>query len=216
MKGDDEGENKRECIKIALIGNSGVGKTCISQRYTKDEFYTKVDCTVGASYFQKFIEIDGKEYQLDIWDTAGQEKYRSMGKMFYKNAYIILFVYDITSIMTFQELKEVWYKELKNSGEKHTVMAVVGNKNDLYVEEQVKEDEARKWANEIGAIFGLVSAKTGDGIKELFENAVRKYLSPEFEAEIKEEKKSKGEAKKINKNIKTNEKNKKSGCNCSK
>ena len=204
--------------KIVLLGESGVGKTSIISRYTTGQFNEICQSTNGASYSSKTIKLQKlkKNLKLDIWDTAGQEKYRSMGKMFYKNAYIILFVYDITSIMTFQELKEVWYKELKNSGEKHTVMAVVGNKNDLYVEEQVKEDEARKWANEIGAIFGLVSAKTGDGIKELFENAVRKYLSPEFEAEIKEEKKSKGEAKKINKNIKTNEKNKKSGCNCSK
>ena len=180
---------KGEAIKVVLIGNSGVGKTCISQRYINKSYSDKENSTVGASYFQKILEIDGKSVQLDIWDTAGQEKYRSMGKMFYKDAYIVLFIYDITDKKSFTELQNIWYKELKNTGEKHTVLAVVGNKSDMYLNEQVDEEEARKWAEEIGAVYGIVSAKTGDCIDLLFENVVKKYFSPDFVAVIKSDKK---------------------------
>ena len=184
-KGEDE------AIKIVLVGNSGVGKTCISQRYMNDSFTQQEGSTVGASYFQKILDIDGKTVRLDIWDTAGQEKYRAMGKMFYKEAYIVLFIYDITDESSFLDLKNVWYNELNKAWEKHSVLAVVGNKSDLFLKEAVKEDEARKWANEIGAIFGLVSAKTGDCINLLFESVVRKYFSPDYVAKINKEKKNK-------------------------
>ena len=206
----EEEEKKGESIKVVLIGNSGVGKTCISSRYISDKYMEPEGSTVGASYFQKYLEIDGKYLQLDIWDTAGQEKYRSMGKMFYKDAYIVLFVYDITDRNSFSDLKKVWYEELKRTGEKYTVYAVVGNKSDLYLNEQVNEDEARKWADEIDAIFGLVSAKTGDCINALFENCVKKYLSPDFEVKIISEKKEKEESKSVKiekKNINNNNNN---------
>jgi small GTP-binding protein len=211
----DTNESNKNAIKIVLIGNSGVGKTCISQKYINEnqEIDEEVSSTIGASYFQKFLEIDGKSISLDIWDTAGQERYRSMGKMFYKDAYIVLFVYDITDLKSFEELQKVWYPELTNSGEKHAVMAVVGNKSDLFEKEQVNEEDARKWAKEIGAIFGLVSAKTGDCIKELFENCVKKYLSPDFIAVIKSAKRNKGEGTKIdNNNNNNNNKKKKRFC----
>ena len=191
-----ESEGKQfngEAIKAVLIGNSGVGKTCISQRYINESFENQPGSTLGASYFQKLLEIDGKPVRLDIWDTAGQERYRSMGKMFYKDAHIVLFIYDITDEKSFIELKDVWYNELKKTGEKNTVLAVVGNKSDLYLNEKVEENEARKWAKEIGAIFGLVSAKTGDCINALFENVIKKYFSPDFVAEINKEKKAKNE-----------------------
>ena len=191
-----ESEGKQfngEAIKAVLIGNSGVGKTCISQRYINESFENQPGSTLGASYFQKLLEIDEKPVRLDIWDTAGQERYRSMGKMFYKDAHIVLFIYDITDEKSFIDLKNVWYNELKKTGEKNTVLAVVGNKSDLYLNEKVEENEARKWAKEIGAIFGLVSAKTGDCIKALFENVIKKYFSPDFVAEINKEKKAKNE-----------------------
>ena len=114
---------EKNVIKIVLIGNSGVGKTCISQRYVNDSYIDQKECsTIGSSYFVKNVYINGKEYILDIWDTAGQEKYRSIGKMFYKNAYIVLFVYDITNKKSFIDLKNVWYDELIKTGEKKAVM----------------------------------------------------------------------------------------------
>jgi len=179
-------ENKN-LIKIVLIGNSGVGKTCISQRYVNNSFIDQKECsTIGSSYFVKTVENNGKEYTLDIWDTAGQEKYRSIGKMFYKNAYIVLFVYDITNRKSFTDLKSVWYDDLIKTGEKKAVMAVVGNKNDMFLKEEVNENEAREWANKIGAIFGLVSAKSGSGINCLFKDILNEYFSPSFISKIDE------------------------------
>jgi len=200
-------KDEDEAIKIVLVGNSGVGKTCISQRYMNDTFTQQEGSTVGASYFQKILDLDGKTVRLDIWDTAGQEKYRAMGKMFYKEAYIVLFIYDITDEESFQDLKNVWYDELKKAGEKHVVLAVVGNKSDMFLKEAVKEDDARKWANEIGAVFGLVSAKTGDCISLLFESVVRKYYSPDYVAKINKEKKNKTQTVTLTKNIEKKEKN---------
>ena len=104
--------------------------------------------------------------------------------MFYKNAYIVLFVYDITNKQSFIDLKKVWYDELIKTGEKKTVMAVVGNKNDMFLNEQVDENEAREWADEIGAIFGLVSAKTGDCINCLFKDILNEYFSPSFASQM--------------------------------
>ena len=196
---DDLSAKKVVTIKVVLIGNSGVGKTCISQRYINDSFTNNEQSTVGASYFQKILEIDGKPIHLDIWDTAGQERYRSMGKMFYKDAFIVLFVYDITDKKSFLELKNVWYDEIKKTGEKHSVLAVVGNKSDLYLKEQVNEDEARKWADDIEAIYALVSAKEGDCINLLFDNVVKKYLSPDFVAQMDLEKKNRGKVNNIEK-----------------
>ena len=196
---DDLSAKKDLTIKVVLMGNSGVGKTCISQRYINDSFTNNEQSTVGASYFQKILEIDGKPIHLDIWDTAGQERYRSMGKMFYKDAFIVLFVYDITDKKSFLELKNVWYDEIKKTGEKHSVLAVVGNKSDLYLKEQVDEDEARKWADDIGAIYALVSAKEGDCINLLFDNVVKKYFSPDFVAQMDSEKKNRGKTNIIEK-----------------
>ena len=81
-----------------------------------DTFTQQEGSTIGASYFQKILDIDRKTVRLDIWDTAGQEKYRAMGKMFYKEAYIVLFIYDITDEESFLDLKNVWYNELTNAG----------------------------------------------------------------------------------------------------
>ena len=122
-----------------------------------------------------------------------------MGKMFYKDAFIVLFVYDITDKKSFLELKNVWYEEIKKTGEKHSVLAVVGNKSDLYLKEQVDEDEARKWADDIGAIYALVSAKEGDCINLLFDNVVKKYFSPDFVAQMDSEKKNRGKTNFIEK-----------------
>ena len=207
-------KKKDDTIKILLIGDSGVGKTCICQRYINGTFDVQDGCTIGASYFQKILNINGIDYKLDIWDTAGQEKYRAMGKMFYKNAYIVLFVYDITIKSSFDNLKNFWYKEVINTGEKNIVLAVVGNKIDMFLKENVDEDEGKKWAEEIGAIFALVSAKTGDCIFPLFENVLKKYLKPDFTSKIIIENKRKSDITKIRNSAENRKINKKNKCKC--
>ena len=200
-----------ENVKISLIGGSAVGKTCIIRRYSNDTFVENPSSTTGGSYSEKFVTIDNKDIQLNLWDTAGQEKFRAIGKHFYKDAYIIIMVYDISKKDTFEEIKEIWYPDVKQNGEKYGVLAVVGNKSDLYEEEEVSENEAKEFAKEIGAFFMLVSAKTGNNVNQLFEALLRQYLGKEFTKKVEEMKKNKGDTKQL-KIDKTKDKKKKRCC----
>ena len=134
----------------------------------------------------KMVKVGNKEVMCELWDTAGQEKFRSIGRHFYKDAYIVCLVYDITNKESFTEMKEIWYPDLKQNGEKYQVIGVAGNKCDLFEEEAVPEEEARKFAEEIGGVFNLVSAKKGDNINLLFQSLVAKYLGPEFTEKLNE------------------------------
>ena len=208
---DDE-EEIAENVKISLIGNSGVGKTCIILRYTNENYSENTVSTQGANYSPKTININGKNIQLDIWDTAGQEQYRSLGRHFYKDSYIVILVYDITNKESFEDLKNIWYDDIRKCGEKYTVLAVVGNKSDLYEKEAIPEEEARKYAKEINALFMLVSAKNGNNINLLFENLINKYLDKDFQAHVEEmSTKSKGSIK-LKKNGLKKDKNDKKNC----
>ena len=164
-------------IKVTLIGESSVGKTSIINRYTRDDFTQDLESTLGANYSQKKIVRHGKKIRLDLWDTAGQEKYRALGRHFYKESYIVCLVYDITSKSSFENIKKIWYPELKEYGEKLKILALVGNKIDKYLEEEVKEDEAQKFADEIKAIHKRTSAMEGTNIDDLFNILADKYLS---------------------------------------
>ena len=164
-------------IKVTLIGESSVGKTCIINYYCKEHPDLEVDSTLGANYSQKKMERNGEKIRLDLWDTAGQEKYRSIGRHFYKESYIVCLVYDITNKESFKNLKEIWYPELLEYGEKLKIIALIGNKVDKYLEEEVSEEEGKKFAKEINAVFKRTSALNGTGIEELFEELVDKYLS---------------------------------------
>ena len=208
MSEKDEEDNV-DSVKITLLGSSGVGKTCIIKRYTEGSFDENNQSTSGASYSQKLIVVENKQIQLDLWDTAGQEKYRSLGRHFYKDAYIVCLVYDITNSQSFEDLKEKWYNYLKTFGEKNNVLAVVGSKSDCYEKEDVTEEEAREYANSIGAVFMLTSAKTGANIDLLFDTLIRQYLGPAFTKKVQEMKQDKGEVKKVTKNSVDQKKSKK-------
>lgn len=107
--------NKTTC-KIILLGESGVGKTCIINRYVLNEFKQE-ESTIGASFTTKELKVSSKDtYVLDIWDTAGSEKFRAVNRIFYQGAFIVLLVYDITSKESFEELKKYWVEEVKNNG----------------------------------------------------------------------------------------------------
>jgi small GTP-binding protein len=193
-------------IKVTLIGESSVGKTSIINRYTRDAFTQELESTLGANYSQKKIERHGKKIRLDLWDTAGQEKYRAIGRHFYKDSYIVCLVYDITNKESFERIKTIWYPELKEHGEKTKILALVGNKIDKYLDEQVNEDDVKKYAEEINAINKRTSAMEGTNIEDLFNSLVDKYLK-EIAGMIIEEEKIK-----IKKDDLKNDKQKKKGC----
>ena len=211
-----EGDSKVPGCKVVLLGDSAVGKTCIISRYISGTFDENSATTNGASYCSKnvYYEKLDKNLLLDIWDTAGQEKYKALTKFFYKDAAVCILVYDITRKETFENLKNFWYTQLKeNSGDK-VVLGIAGNKCDLYENEEVKESEARQFAEEIGAIFELTSAQNNTGITELFFEVGNKYLDPNFKPSTDEEKKNEKQKKIVldKKDLKKEDKKTKKSC----
>ena len=189
MDGDNDDKKDSNSLKITLIGDSGVGKTCIIRRFVSNEFSDETLSTDGVNYSKKEISFEDKTVQLDIWDTAGQEQYRSLGKHFYKDSFIVILVYNITSKETFENLKNIWLDDVINFGEEYKVLAVVGNKCDLYEQEAVPEEDGRKFAQEHDAIFMNVSARDGTNINTLFDYCVKKYFDPNFQVDVIEERK---------------------------
>lgn len=179
--------------KIVLIGDSGVGKTCIISRFVSGDFNKNTNSTDGASYATKKLVLPKLKtsINLDIWDTAGQERYKSLTKFFYKDAAMIIMVYDVTLKSSFDNLKEYWYREVQELSEKNFVLGIAGNKSDLYEREQVSEKEAREYAKSINAVFGLTSAQNNTGIDQLFEDIGMKFLEPNFQEKMEENNKGK-------------------------
>ena len=166
---------------MVLIGESAVGKTSIIKRFTSDKFEIDSLSSLSAQISSKEIEINSQIYNLDIWDTAGQEKYRALVKVFYKNSKAIILVYDITNQKTFYELKNYWFPQTKENSDKNVIYGLVGNKSDLYDKEEVNENEAREFAKEINAMFFLTSALNKQGINDLFNKIAHKIVDPNFD-----------------------------------
>ena len=168
-------------IKIILLGDAGVGKTSIILRYYKDEFLPNSVSTIGATYIQKELKRGDITYKLNIWDTSGQERYRAVTKLFVQGASIIVLVYSINVKETF-DILDFWYKSIIDicGGGDDIVLAIVGNKMDLFEEEgenMVPEEDAKKFAEEKKAIFKAVSAKIdGKGISNLFDELLDELI----------------------------------------
>ena len=178
-----EADSETESCKVVLLGESGVGKTSIISQLMEQQFCEDQTSTTGATFSTKTMEFDNydKAICFEIWDTAGQEKYRVLTKMFYKDASIAILVYDITRLESFEELKKYWAEQIKEHAPKKIVIAVAANKSDLYENEKVDESQGREFAKEIGALFKLTSAKNQTGIEELFKDCGNKFLDPNFE-----------------------------------
>ena len=145
-------KNFRESIKIILVGNSGVGKTSIINRYYSDEFHSSIDSTISMNFVLKDVSIKGRTIQLNIWDTLGQEKYFSCNKLFIKNSNIVILVYDITRKNSFEGL-EYWYNSINSELGKDFFLGLVGNKFDRINEEEVSEEEGMDKAKAWEPIF---------------------------------------------------------------
>ena len=168
-------------IKVILLGESGVGKTCIINRYINNEFSQEIESTLGSSFQTKEIQKGDINYKLNIWDTTGQEKYHSITNLFIKGSQIVILVYSIDSENSFKGL-EYWYSSLKDNlqGEDY-ILAVIGSKCDLINNEIVSEEEAEKFALEKNAIFKLVSSKQfPEGINELFNTLLDELIKKLF------------------------------------
>ena len=163
-------------IKLILVGDTGTGKTNLISVATGNEFNSGIFTTTSCSYIQKIIKINQKEYKVNLWDTIGQEKYRSLTKIFIKDSNIVIFTYDITKRDTFTSLP-YWKNVIEEILGNDITLGVVGNKIDLYLEEKVKEQEGKKYADSIGALFKLTSAKNNPKeFSNFIEILLDKYL----------------------------------------
>ena len=199
MSDKDEVDEDEEEIKVILVGEMGTGKTSLINTAIGLQFQEKLASTTTNSIMNKIMKINGKTYSINLWDTIGQEKYRSLTKIFMKGAKIVIFVYDITSLNTFKELN-YWFDSTKDIINEQTVMGIVGNKSDLFLKEEVKETDARKLAKEKGFEFALTSAKNSTMFCEFLEKLIKKYLGEEIDDEDNDDNdKKKGEKLKAQK-----------------
>ncbi|PIK40011.1 putative ras-related protein [Apostichopus japonicus] len=150
-----------------IILDSGVGKSSIVQRFVANTYHDSIAPTIGASFMGKTLQVGDMTCKFQIWDTAGQEKYRGLAPMYYRNAGAAIIVYDITNQQSF-ELVRVWVRELQRHGPEKICIAIFGNKMDLEELREVQTEEGSNYAKEIGAIFGETSAKTANNIEDLF------------------------------------------------
>ena len=176
--------------------------------------------STGSSFVSKNIILDeNNKVKLQIWDTAGQEKYRSLAKIFYQSTAVAILVYDITTKSSFEGIKNYWAKEIKNNSPSDIIIAVVANKSDNYLEQEVPTEEGKDLAKQLNAIFSSTSAKLGNGIDELFNLIAEKYIDPSKDIsesflskdEIKD-KHNKIKIKEIRKKSQTEVKNQKQSC----
>ena len=201
--------------KVVLVGESGVGKTSIINRYLNNTYNENQKSTFAPKFKNKVLNYPeyNKSISFDIWDTAGQEAYRSITKNFYVNAAIGIMVYDIRNRESFENIKNYWSKQLKDSGVQNIVLAIAGNKCDIFNEEEVRENEAREYAESIGAVFQLTSCKENIGIDELFKESGKRFLEAnKLIAKEKKQKKENENLKIEGKNVANNGKTAKKKC----
>ena len=153
--------------KLIFLGDQNVGKSCILNRFMNDTFTEEYQATIGLDFQSKNVQIDNQDIHLLLYDTAGQEKFRSLIPMYTRDSNIILLVYEINNKDSFTHLPD-WINDLTNVNKDDVIFALVGNKIDLEESRQVTTEEGQKFAEEHGYIFQEVSAKTGDGFSDLF------------------------------------------------
>ena len=190
--------NKAIEIKMILLGESGVGKTSIIKRIVNEDFNETEESSLAITYLLKEIVKNDKKIKLNIWDTIGQEQYRSIAKLFLNETKIVILVYSITSKKTFQEL-DYWYNLCIENLGNDLIFGVIGNKIDLFIEEKVSEEDGKEFAEKHNSLFCLFSAKDPgykDQINKFVNELVKKYLEKEDPTFIDKEE--------DNKNIKLN------------
>ncbi len=163
---------------MILLGEAGVGKTNLINRATGQDFNPFSKTTGSSSFSKMIVNVRNKNFEINLWDTIGQEQFRQLTKLFYNNSKIVIFVYDITSHKTIDELKNYWVKDIESKLGNDIIKGVVANKIDLYLEEEVKEDEGEEFAKSIDAKFLTISAKTdnADKFKKYITELVEDFL----------------------------------------
>ncbi|EED96624.1 rab-type small G protein [Thalassiosira pseudonana CCMP1335] len=178
MASTDGVAGNEQSVKVVLLGESGVGKSSLALRFVTEKFRPYSEATIGASFIPKkqstsFGTQQQRHIGFKIWDTAGQEKYRSLAPMYYRGASAAILVYDITNPSSFAALKD-WASELKQNGPSDLVLVVCGNKLDLIEYRSVGRSVGEEYAAGIGAMYVEASAKDGKGVENMFTDVARR------------------------------------------
>ena len=163
-------------FKILLIGDSGVGKTSVILRYTKNIFHEEFLNSIGVDFKSKDLLLDGRKIKLQIWDTAGQERFRTITNSYYRGAHAIVIVFDLTKRESYEHVQK-WISDINRYANENVLKFLIGNKADLTNEKQVSYQEARALASQMKATYFNVSAKKNENINEFFEAASKIFLS---------------------------------------
>ena len=160
--------------KVLLLGDTTVGKTCFLMKYTDKTFQDIHMATIGLDYRLKSMKLkSGKNIKLQIWDTAGQDRFRAITKNYYKGSHGIILIYDVTNVQTFENVKQ-WVSQIREEASPNVIIYIAGNKIDMEEERKVNKEEGEKLAEELGFPFVETSAKSGININETFEDLVER------------------------------------------
>lgn len=159
--------------KIVLIGDSGVGKSSLLSRFTRNEFDLESKSTIGVEFATRSIQVDGKVIKAQVWDTAGQERYRAITSAYYRGAVGAVLVYDLSKQKTFENVAR-WLLEVREHAESSIVTMLVGNKCDLKHLRAVLAEDAKKYASDAGLSFIEASALDATNVEEAFTQTITK------------------------------------------
>ena len=174
-------EDEPPLYKILLLGDSTVGKTCFLLRYTDDTFLDLHMATIGLDYRLKTMILDDQRIvKVQLWDTAGQDKFRAITRNYYKGARGIILIYDITNIKSYDNIKK-WINEIKEEISEQVTIVLIGNKIDNEGERKISKEQGEKLANDYNVAFFETSAKTGQGINESVFYLVQKIVDADPE-----------------------------------
>ena len=179
-----ETQNDELKFKLIVVGDINTGKSSILNRFTKNVFEEHYQATIGLDFISKNYIIHNQEVRLVLYDTAGQEKFRSLIPMYIREAQIILLIYDISNKNSFNSIPK-WFSDILNVKDDEAVFGLIGNKNDLNDKREVTYEEGKKLADEKNIIFEEISAKTGNNINELFHDKVFEALYNKFRNKFK-------------------------------
>jgi small GTP-binding protein len=150
-------------VKIIVVGESGVGKTCLLVRFVRDTFDEDAQPTLGIEFLSKIVQTETRRIQMQLWDTAGQELFRSVTRGYYRGSAGALVLFDLTNRHSFQNIEQ-WVHDVTAAARNDVVLVLIGNKSDLESNRQVPADEAEELALRVGMRYFEVSAKTGENV----------------------------------------------------
>jgi len=166
-------------IKLLMIGDSGVGKSCLVQRFSRDEFPSDHIATIGIDYEVKTLDVDDQKVKLQLWDTAGMERFRTITYAYYRGAHGVILVYDVTDEQSFFSIR-TWMNNIDVHAQKDVCKILVGNKVDVHEERRVSRQRAEELAKDYDVTLFETSAKTNDGVHEALMHVIRGIIQSRF------------------------------------